>query len=441
MRLPPHVMALELRLFNKMLEKAAGNGPLPDMLHEFAPHLGKRELTLDCPREEILASAAPSFVFVMNEELLGVYPTGNGLHIKKPLKGDEQVMVLKPGFKGEVVYYYDSKNHHLFILHDDMRKLNQYDLSVGPKSKSTIKVHGLIEHHASRPEPTSMLLTKVFVFILLGNNRLFCIDREAIGESAQAKLIWSSESTPLTGCSLVADSKDPLSVMVVGSARANTWRLLKISMRHRMEPLCFREVSNEQLAPPGYSGSEHVCDVYPIGDDMLALRTRTFRRVEVEIDAYMHVYHPPTKHFGPKAKLYDTYYSKCRQMVYGGKDILYSASLPSDSARPNRASYVYNEGYNEYDMDSDEHSDDDEDSEDDDEEDEDEDDEDEDDEDEELELNEDSSSVVSYVRSTSSRLTFPRAYRPTWHTAGRAFKRRRCSASCKITAYYMYMDP
>ncbi|KAF4674184.1 hypothetical protein FOL47_009590 [Perkinsus chesapeaki] len=235
-------MVLDLRLFEVVLEKAAGDGPLPDMTNEFAPHLAKRELALVCPREEILVSPSPSFIFVMNEELLGVYPTPTGVYIRKPLERGEEVMVLQPGFKGKAVYYYDRAKCLLFALSDVNRKLIYYDLNTGTESTGvTLEVSGLpgSRDHV-RETKTSLACTDNFVFVLFDPGHLFCIDRLVNSEWGQAKLIQPAEPAGRLSCLMVND-EDPLSAQVVSHCK-DELSLYTYKLRSRHEPLSFRAV-------------------------------------------------------------------------------------------------------------------------------------------------------------------------------------------------------
>ncbi|KAF4674186.1 hypothetical protein FOL47_009592 [Perkinsus chesapeaki] len=336
MRLPPHVMALELRLFHKMLEKAAGNGPPPDMLHEFAPHLGKRELTLDCPREEILVSPSPSFVFVMNEELLGVYPTGNGLHIKKPFKGVEQVMVLKPGFKGEAVYYYDSKNNHLFILHDDMRKLHQYDLSAEPEAISSIDVHGLHKDcDGLTGRKPQMICTDEFFFILDTSDRLFCVDRADVGSYAQARSIWCAEGDGLSECCLSLHGSDALGVTLLGFASDYRWTRIRFELKYRKDPLYFRAVSDEMAPATDVDVAHRVLHIFPLSSDLIVATMLSLGGTRVGLN--LHFIDSSLKVLGPASGAFDGYYNKTKQVVCGGNDIIYSLAVGDTAAQLTRA--------------------------------------------------------------------------------------------------------
>ncbi|KAF4743865.1 hypothetical protein FOZ63_010747, partial [Perkinsus olseni] len=246
MRLPPHAMALDLHLFESMVQKSAGMVSLPELLCEFAPYIGKRELTLDCPREEVLVSPPPSYIFVMNEDLCGVYPTPTGVYIRKPLERGEEVMVLQPGFQGtKAVYYYNNNKSRLFVLCEDNRKLIMYDLKSSPKPTSiVVEVLGLPGSKSSYMDESGVELacTDDFVFVLSGAQHLFCIDRLEVLHGAQAKLIWSARLTTVESSHLLVDPREPRAAQLILSCSSESqhpWVLLTLQLKTRREPLYF----------------------------------------------------------------------------------------------------------------------------------------------------------------------------------------------------------
>ncbi|KAF4666702.1 hypothetical protein FOZ61_009386 [Perkinsus olseni] len=330
MKLPPHAMALDLHLFESVVQKSAGMGSLPELMCEFAPYIGKRELTLDCPQEEVLVNPPPSYIFVLNEDLCGVYPTLTGVYIRKPLERGEEVMVLQPGFQGtKAVYYYHNNKSQLFVLCEDNRKLIIYDLTTSSEPTSTsVKVSGLPEskaHYDRGNGSTEMACTNDFVFILFGTKYLFCIDRSNAGDWAQAKLIWRLGSRDVDNSHLFVDARQPLAVRVVltSASRHSRSSLLTLVLESRHEPLCFKEITDELALPITPGGGDIVCDVLPVGASMLAMARRSSNHRENHVTLCGRSLHP----LGPPAPQYDSDVyreSRGKQLVCGESDVIYS---------------------------------------------------------------------------------------------------------------------
>ncbi|KAF4674187.1 hypothetical protein FOL47_009593 [Perkinsus chesapeaki] len=224
-------MALEHRVFEVLLEKSGRLGALPEVGEPYTEFLGTRDCTLDCPREEILVSPSPSFIFVMNEELLGVYPTPTGVYIRKPLERGEEVMVLQPAFKDMSVHYYNVEKRQLYILCEGNRKLIQYNLADGLAGNGvSSEVLGLPRGSTSSKSPLDMKLTDEFVFILFSSGHLFCIDRSDIRETAQAKLVYNSENGTRRMLLSVPNDPEAIKVVMLGYNR-NSVHTLKLKRR------------------------------------------------------------------------------------------------------------------------------------------------------------------------------------------------------------------
>lgn len=191
-----HILALESRFFEALLEKRddcedCGEGVVPGaLMFVYMRLLPDRKLTLDCPREEVLVDPPPSYIFVMNEDLYGVYPTPNGVYIRKPLERGEEVMVLHPGYQGTntaVHHYHESQ---LFVLCEDNSRMIQYDLT--QQTSSTHSVLGLPVDN----DNAELAWDNPLVFFMSGAGRLFCLDMQsAKDDTLQAKPIWSIPSS------------------------------------------------------------------------------------------------------------------------------------------------------------------------------------------------------------------------------------------------------
>ncbi|KAF4710370.1 hypothetical protein FOZ62_005815 [Perkinsus olseni] len=246
MRLPAEIMALELRVLETMLEKSGRSGTLPEVGKAYMDFLGTRPCTLDCPREEILVNPPPSYIFVMNEDLCGVYPTPTGVYIRKPLERGVEVMVLQPGFQGtKAVYYYNNNQSRLFVLCEDNRKLIQYNLSDSPVGQGvTTEVLGLPKATALNKTASQLLYTDDFVFIIFPTGHLFCIDRLDIRDAAQAKLISADRLDAGSTRSLLSVPGDPKAVKlaVLGYRR---FKMITLKLKQRRSPLYFEQDTEE----------------------------------------------------------------------------------------------------------------------------------------------------------------------------------------------------
>ncbi|KAF4723880.1 hypothetical protein FOZ63_031130 [Perkinsus olseni] len=260
MRLPAEIMALELRVLETMLEESGRSGTLPEVGKAYMDFLGTRPCTLDCPREEILVNPPPSYIFVMNEDLCGVYPTPTGVYIRKPLERGEEVMVLQPGFQGtKAVYYYHNNKSQLFVLCERNRRLIVYSLSsASHKQGHVVRVLGLPRAVRSI---TDMVSHGPFLFVLLSRGHLFCIDHSHLTTTVQAKLIWSNSFYGRSE-GLLVDPREPdwVDVLLRADQAVFTERL---KLKTRRAPLYFE---------PLQMGIADITDGDPGGPRLVAVR-------------------------------------------------------------------------------------------------------------------------------------------------------------------------
>ncbi|EEQ99815.1 hypothetical protein Pmar_PMAR020273 [Perkinsus marinus ATCC 50983] len=311
-----------------MQKSAGGSSSLPEMISEFALYIGKRELSLDCPREQVLVSPSPSYIFVMGDSLCGVYPGPTGVHIREPLNRGEEVMVLYPGFEASTRAVYYHHGSQLFVLCEDNRKLIRYDLRSTPGPSSTsVKLLGLPESRLinSNDKGAEMVCTDDFVFFLFGSKYLFCIDRQNVSDGAQAKLIWTARAGEARKCHMLVDPEQPLRVrLVIPVFRSLPSNLVTLELQNRREPLFFKKVMEKHLSIQTASASAvGVYDVLPVGCYNLAVSktpSNGYHRVVTLCDRSFRA-------LGPDATLfrYDTSYEPRRQqLVCGERDVIYS---------------------------------------------------------------------------------------------------------------------
>ncbi|KAF4674188.1 hypothetical protein FOL47_009594 [Perkinsus chesapeaki] len=274
MILPSHALALDLRLFEAVLESRGGGSAVTELVGEpYTEFLGIRDCTLDCPREEILVSPSPSFIFVMDEELLGVYPTPTGVYIRKPLERGEEVMVLQPGFKGNAVYYYDSKRKCLVVLCNRNRGLIHYKLQPDRPPHPIMEVLGLPRASDYRRSALQMVCSGPFIFTLFGFRHVFCIDRSHPRRSVQAHLIWSNGRARFRAEQLLVSPTYPKGLRVLLRNRTGV-TVVRLRMKSRRAPLYFKERPHQahDLYHDDPFGAR-LCMVYPIDDNIYALAT------------------------------------------------------------------------------------------------------------------------------------------------------------------------
>ncbi|KAF4706037.1 hypothetical protein FOZ63_032430 [Perkinsus olseni] len=260
MKSPSHVTALELRLFETLLEGRGRVVAPPELVGEVALFLGTRPCTLDCPREEVLVNPPPSYIFVMNEDLCGVYPTPTGVYIRKPLEGGEEVMVLQPGFQGtKAVYYYHNNKSQLFVLCERNRRLIVYSLSTGGRKQGhVVRVLGLPRAVRSI---TDMVSHGPFLFVLLSRGHLFCIDQSHLTTTVQAKLVWSNSFSGRSE-GLLVDPREPEWVNVLVRGDHEIFKV-RLRMESRRAPLYFQPLMVDM---------EPITDDEPGGPRLVAVR-------------------------------------------------------------------------------------------------------------------------------------------------------------------------
>ncbi|KAF4723441.1 hypothetical protein FOZ62_025775, partial [Perkinsus olseni] len=331
MKLPPHAMALDLHLFESMVQRSAGMGSLPELISEFAPYIGKRDLTLDCPREEILVNPPPSYIFVMNEDLCGVYPAPTGVYIRKPLERGEEVMVLQPGFQGtKALYYYHNNKSQLFVLCEDNRKLIIHELRASSEPiSSSVEVLGLpdLSDSYDDDEDTQMVCTDDFVFVLFGTEHLFCIDRLRVENWAQAKLIRFSRCGYLDLAQLLVDPQKPQSVQLLTSSCGSSWSLLTLNLESRQKPLYFKETITAVLPQTAGDDESHIHNVLPVDHHAFAVIHSDLVQGSVLLtlcDRQLHA-------LGPASVLFDTPENCYKQFTYGKDGIIYMYSMRKPS--------------------------------------------------------------------------------------------------------------
>ncbi|KAF4694862.1 hypothetical protein FOZ60_006715 [Perkinsus olseni] len=210
-------MALEVRLFEDLVKARGRCGDLKEVLGEFCARLTRTRWELEAPDGELVLNPPPSYIFVMNEDLCGVYPTPTGVYIRKPLERGEEVMVLQPGFQGtKAVYYYNNNKSQLFVLCEDNRKVIIYDLSASPERPGvTSEVLGLPGLATCYSRKMDMVSNDDYIFILIATGHLFYIIRRDIRDTVQAYLGWATDGTTGRCRHLLLDPRRPWAVRVI----------------------------------------------------------------------------------------------------------------------------------------------------------------------------------------------------------------------------------
>lgn len=219
MKTPAHAMALEISLFEEMLSRRGMNSETSDMLGDFCANLKRTLWLLSAPEGELVLCPPPAYIFVMNEELCGVYPTPTGVYIRKPLECGEEVMVLQPGYHGTTTAAYYYHNSQLFVLCEDNRKLIIYDLagSAGRPGVSS-EVLGLPRLAACYTRKIDMVCNDNYIFILVATGHLFYITRMGIRDTVQAYLGWTTDGTTGRCRQLMLNSRSTCDVTVISVA-------------------------------------------------------------------------------------------------------------------------------------------------------------------------------------------------------------------------------
>ncbi|KAF4694861.1 Sorl1p [Perkinsus olseni] len=278
MKSPAHVMALEVKYFEGLMNERGRRGDLPEIFGHFCAGLTKTQWALAGPEGELLLNPPPSYIFVMNEDLCGVYPTPTGVYIRKPLERGEEVMVLQPGFQGtKAVYYYHNNKSQLFVLCEDNRKLIIYDLRASPERPGvTSEVLGLPGLATCYSRKMDMVSNDDYIFILIATGHLFYINRRDIRDSVQAYRGWLAHDSQ-DGCGhLLLDPRRPwaLRVFTVAFDVICVVDLALSQHPHRSGHPKFRETKTRQVPFATSSSKRDVVTVVPIEPGLCSIVLR-----------------------------------------------------------------------------------------------------------------------------------------------------------------------
>ncbi|KAF4710371.1 hypothetical protein FOZ62_005816 [Perkinsus olseni] len=314
------ILALESRLFETLLKRRSGQAECSGgLLFVFSSLVPQRRYTLDCPREEILVNPPPSYIFVMNEDLCGVYPTPTGVYIRKPLERGEEVMVLQPGFQGtKAVYYYNNDKSQLFVLCEDNRKLIIHDL-ITEKSVA-YSILGLPGNGSRSSKNADLVCNPLFAFFLAGTGHLFCIDLRTVDDDAlQAKLIWTSphSASPESSYGTVRCMTGAPEAVMVTMAHVGDITTYFLGIEHpEKPPLYFTELCKTVNSLGLHLPSDHAV-IIPFDDHLNGFVMRTYEhgcsyRLSLLSDLGRSIdigYRLPTR--------------QSLQIVIGAKDVIY----------------------------------------------------------------------------------------------------------------------
>ncbi|KAF4710373.1 hypothetical protein FOZ62_005818 [Perkinsus olseni] len=300
MKSPAHVMALEVKMFEGLMSERGRNGNLPEILGDFCAGLKrKRKCDLVVAENELVLNPPPSYIFVMNEDLCGVYPTPTGVYIRKPLERGEEVMVLQPGFQGtKAVYYYHNNKSQLFVLCEDNRKLIIYDLSASPERPGvTSEVLGLPGLATCYSRKMDMVSNDDYIFILIATGHLFYINRRDIRDTVQAYLGWSTDGSTGRCDHLLLDPERASSIKVIMIERFsfNIAEIALASYRGRPGRAHFMELRTTQKRP-SFGLSTKLVTIVPVEGGMFGLVTRESHTGASKKKAKLHLL---DRHFRP----------------------------------------------------------------------------------------------------------------------------------------------
>ncbi|KAF4675408.1 hypothetical protein FOL46_001702 [Perkinsus olseni] len=302
MESPAHVMALEVEYFQGLMNERGRRGDLPEIFGHFCAGLAKRQRALAGPEGELLLNPPPSYIFVMNEDLCGVYPTPTGVYIRKPLERGEEVMVLQPGFQGtKAVYYYNNNKSQLFVLCEDNRKLIIYDLSASPEQPGvTSEVFGLPGLATCYSRKMDMVSNDDYIFILIATGHLFYINRRDIRDTVQAYRGWIADKSQ-DGCGhLLLDPQRPwaLRVFTVAFDAICVDELDLSPHTYRSGHPKFRESKTREVPFGTSSRAREVVTVVPIDPGLCSIVLRKGNGRSKQVGAHLEL---ADKHFSERS--------------------------------------------------------------------------------------------------------------------------------------------
>ncbi|KAF4674190.1 hypothetical protein FOL47_009596 [Perkinsus chesapeaki] len=193
MRTPAHVLALELGIFEEVLDKRGQSSNLSGIFEGFFSYMSRRKLVFKKLACEIVLSPPPSVAYVMNDVLYGAYPAATGVAVKTLMAREPEGVVLQPGFEGKGIYYYHTIEYRLFVLCEDNRKLIIYDIQATDRPGQVSEVSGMPTVSQCYSKKFDMAATDQHILILISTGHLFVIQRNSVrGGSCHALLVWSA---------------------------------------------------------------------------------------------------------------------------------------------------------------------------------------------------------------------------------------------------------
>ncbi|KAF4674189.1 hypothetical protein FOL47_009595 [Perkinsus chesapeaki] len=275
MKSPGHVLALEVSVFMELMQRRGRDGVLSGVFKEFCNVLRRRELALSYVSATLLLTPPPVFIFIMNDELYGVYPTPTGLNIRKPLVQGDEGVVLQPGFEGKGIYYYHTIEYRLFVLCEDNRELIIYDIQATDRPGQVSEVSGMPDPWLCRSRKLDMAANTDFIYILTPLGDLFYIDRQTVHDTVEAYRGWRGCYNPDRCERLVLNPSDPrrVRVLVLGYFGIN---IVDLRLVDKGGKRCFEELS--EVPWPGAGQSYKLMTVVPLEYGILGMVYRTASR-------------------------------------------------------------------------------------------------------------------------------------------------------------------
>ncbi|KAF4666174.1 hypothetical protein FOL46_003254 [Perkinsus olseni] len=271
-QLPHHFEALRCMAIEKLWDGHHAREPMHDLMGDIMGYCRKPELSLDCPREEILTklSFSVDFMFTDNDTVYGVQKVASKIMLYRVSETSTTTMatLCTDAREGKAwACYFDANFRKLYVLYGNGGSLLQHDMD-GGKTEEPLVIGQL-------PLSESTLIGVIFSggSLYVGMEKftyrqyLHCRRKETVGVS-----VYSVQFVPKEEARLVytiPKQNDDISFSFIGFARVPgsseavdiryksnfKWHSARISVIRASEPRLFSTRMDEAVESQGIQGS------------------------------------------------------------------------------------------------------------------------------------------------------------------------------------------
>ncbi|KAF4695158.1 hypothetical protein FOZ63_003725 [Perkinsus olseni] len=263
-QLPHHFEALRCMAIERLWDGQQGREPLHDLMGDIMRYCRKPELSLDCPREEILTklSSSVDFMFTDNDTVYGVCKVGSEIMLCRiSAFSTTRVSGLCTGVTERKAWacYFDPNNRKLYVLCENGGALFQHDMD-GGKTDGPLMIDQFPPSEA-----------KLVGMIALGDSLYVAMHRSDYYGSTTGIRVYSVQFVPnsevrpvynipkqnndgafsFIGFSRVPDSREAVDIRYNSNSK---WHSARISVIRASEPRLFSTRIDEAVEAQGIQG-------------------------------------------------------------------------------------------------------------------------------------------------------------------------------------------